>query len=275
MTDLEARKERKERIKYFKEHPEIVYQEYIVNRKSTYQLAKEWGLPKSTVYDLTKNANLIGIKLAEKITRCNEEKFDIDDPVFCYLAGLASADGYIDVPNHRLVLRMSENAKEVLEYLRDYFEVSNGVKEYISNGGFIPEVTMYDLTISSRKLLDVLAQLNIIGRKKDLGVRFPDMGMLNDECKEMYMRGLWDGDGTSSSNNLTTSILEESPKMIEAIKDFLINYLELEVNDITGKEYPAISISAKNGKIFYQWLYRHNLDCKMQYKYDNYINNLV
>lgn len=272
MTDLEARKER---IKYFKEHPEIVYQEYIVNGKSTYQLAEEWGLPKSTVYNITKDANLIGIKLAEKVTRCNEEKFDLDDPVFCYLAGLASADGYIDVPNHRLVLRMSEKAKEVLEYLRDYFEVSNGVKEYIANGGFIPGVTMYDLTISSKKLLDILAQLNIVGRKKDLGVRFPDMSMLNDVCKEMYMRGLWDGDGASHSNTLATSILEESPKMIEAIKDFLTNYLELEVKYITGKEYPAISISAKNGKIFYQWLYRHNLDCKMQYKYDKYINNLV
>ena len=264
-------KENKEKIAYLRANLDIVYQEYIVNGKSTYQLAEEWGIPKSTVYQLTKDAKLTGIKLAEKLTSCNESKFNIQDPIFCYMAGLASADGYLDEKNHRLVLRMAVGAKDTLQYLHDYFEVSTPVTPYSgSKSGFNPhDRMMYDLTISSRKLLDVLASLNIVGRKKDLGVRFPDMSKLSDECQEMYMRGLWDGDGAAVKGSWQTSILEESKAMIEAIKSYLEDKLEIEIRYYTESKYPSIQFNGENVKVFYGWLYRHNLYCKIQYKYEN------
>lgn len=264
-------RENREKIAYLKAHPEIVYQEYIVNKKSTYQLADEWGLPKSTVYQLTKEAKLTGIKLAEKLTSCNDTKFDIQDPIFCYMAGLASADGYLDEKNHRLVLRMAVGAKEILHYLHDYFEVSTPVTPYKgSKSEFnVRDRVMYDLTISSRKLLSVLASLNIVGRKKDLGVRFPDMSKLSDECQEMYMRGLWDGDGAAIKNSWSTSILEESKLMIDAIKSYLELKLGLNIRYSDSSGYPSIQFSGDNAKTFYSWLYRHNLDCKIQYKYED------
>lgn len=263
-------KDNKDKINYYKSHPEIVYQEYIVNKKSVLKLADEWGLPKSTVYQLTKEAKLVGIKLADKITYCNEVKFDIADPIFCYMAGLASADSYIDESNHRVVFRMSEQAKEVLEYLKEYFEVSNAIKAY-NTTGYSGKTTMYDLTISSQKLIDTLASLNITGRKKDLGVRFPDMAQLSDECQEMYIRGLWDGDGAVYNNKLYTSILEESQLMIDAIKEFLENKLKLNVRYESSRKFPSIYISGSAVLTFYNWMYRHNMDCKMGYKYNRYL----
>lgn len=54
----------KEKIKYFKENPEIVYEEYIVNGKTNAQLTKEWGLPKSTVHEIIRSAGLVVLNLA-------------------------------------------------------------------------------------------------------------------------------------------------------------------------------------------------------------------
>lgn len=265
-------KENKAKIAYLKSHPEIVYEEFILKGKSTYQLADEWKLPKSTVYQLTKVAGLVGIKQAEKITTCAEEKFDISDPVFCYMAGLISADGYLDTKNHRVVIRMASNALGILEYLSKYFNVSNGVKAYHAKGGYVDGgIDTYDLTISSQRLIDVLGTLNIVGKKSDLGVRFPDMSLLSDECQEMYMRGLWDGDGAVYNNRKYTSILEESGLMIDAIKEFIEKKLGLNVRYESGKGYPSIYISGEDVILFYRWMYRHNMKCKIDYKYERYI----
>lgn len=184
------------------------------------------------------------------------------------MAGLISADGYIDEKNHRVSLRMTEPAKEVLEKLRDYFSVSNEVAMY-KGKGFKGELEMYDLTISSKTLLEKLRELNIHGRKKDLLVRFPDMSLLDDDCREMYMRGLWDGDGTIRSNGVS-SIFQQSKLMIDAIIEF-ISSLNI-TNDIKCYEryrdgyLIGYEISFRS-HYFYDWLYRSNLDFKIESKY--------
>ena len=191
-------KANRDKIKHYLDNPEFVREQYIELNKTNAQLAIEWGLPDSTVYSILKKCGLIGQKLSKKLNSCNESLFDSRDPMFCYLTGLISADGYIDEKYHRVCIRMNEDAKEMLEDIRDYFNVSNPVVSYInrSKGQFISDYTLYDLTISSRVLIEELRKLNIYGRKKDLLVRFPDMSKLSEVNQEMYMRGLWDGDGT-------------------------------------------------------------------------------
>lgn len=267
-------KTNKAKIQYYLNNPDFVKHEYLELNKTTVQLSEEWGLPKSTVYNITKKLGLVGVKLADKVTYCNEDKFNINDEIFCYLAGLVSADGYIDEKNHRVMLRMNIDAKEILERLHDYFEVSNPVAPYSGDGGYTQGYTMYDLTISSRKLLDELRKLNIYGRKKDLLVRFPDMSKLNDVQQEMYMRGLWDGDGTSYTNRRITDILEESHLMINAIGNFLKLKLGIDsYYDTNTKGFPKLNIRTRYWSTFYDWLYRHNLEYCIEYKYKNYLNN--
>lgn len=57
--------------------------------------------------------------------------------------------------------------------------------------------------------------------------------------------------------------------MIEAIKSYLEDKLEIEIKYHTESKYPSIRFTGDNVKVFYAWLYRHNLDCKIQYKYEN------
>lgn len=258
----------KEKIKVYKGNYNFVYAEYIQNGKSTYTLAEEWQLPKSSVYSILKFHNLIGIKITDRINSCEESKFNIKNPIFCYLAGLISADGYIDNANHRVVIRMNYNDWYLmLNKIRDYFSISNTVKEYSGKGGYANGYRMADLTISSVKLIDELAKLRIVGRKKDLGVRFPNMDMLSDECQEMFMRGLIDGDGCIREDNGGLSILEESDLMMEAIRTFINNKFSLDYEFYSTTKYKSIYIWKKDTISIYKWLYRHNLEFKLEYKY--------
>lgn len=266
-------KTNKDKIQYYLDNPDLVYNEYIIQGKTNATLAEEWGLPSSTVYNIIKKLGLVGMKFVDKITSCDESLFNINNPVFCYMAGLASADGYIDEKNHRLVLRMNEDAKEILEKIRVYFKVSNSIKVYTGSGGYTHGYIMYDLTISSKKLLEELKKLNLHGRKKDLNIRFPDMTKLTDINQEMYMRGLWDGDGTIRKDNMT-SIFSESKLTIEAIYKYMRNNIGLNVEITPRVEHNTgriigydLTSDSKSGIKFYNWLYRHNLEIKMESKY--------
>ena len=74
---------------------EYLQTEYIENNRSESNIAKEWGIdPKLLHYYIKKN-NLVGIKNRRKYT-VNENKFSMNDPIFCYYAGLIVTDGYID-----------------------------------------------------------------------------------------------------------------------------------------------------------------------------------
>lgn len=236
----------KEKIKYYKDNYDIVYEEYILGNKSMPTLVNEWGLKQSTIYNIIKHHGLIGIKMSEILTSCDEDKFNVNDPIFCYMAGLISADGYISDKYHRVVIRMSEDARGILSKLREYFNVSNELHSY--------EVT---------------------GQKSyKLGVRFPDMDMLNDECQEMYMRGLWDGDGSSRTNDLGTDILEESKLMIEGIVNFINSKFNSNIECKERGKYYITSLGKGLGREFYNWLYRNNLWCLLDYKYKRYLDNI-
>lgn len=266
----------KEKIQYYKNNYDIAYEEYILGNKSMPTLVNEWGLKQSTIYNVIKHHGLIGIKMSEILTSCDEDKFNIDDPIFCYMAGLISADGYISDKYHRVVIRMSEDARGILSKLREYFNVYNELHSYEVTGqkSYKLGVKTCDLTISSKKLIEELCKLNIIGRKKDLGVRFPDMDMLNDECQEMYMRGLWDGDGSSRTNDLGTDILEESKLMIEGIVNFINSKFNSNIECKERGKYYITSLGKGLGREFYNWLYRNNLWCLLDYKYKRYLDNI-
>lgn len=88
------------------------------------------------------------------------------------------------------------------------------------------------------------------------------------------MRDLWDGDGTSYTNRRITDILEESHLMINAIGNFLKLKLGIDsYYDTNTKGFPRLNIRTCYWSTFYDWLYRHNLEYCIEYKYKNYLNN--
>lgn len=118
----------KRRFNFYKDNRDLCFNEYITKNRSTYDLADEWGLSKSTVYSIMKYHGLIGSAVKDTKTTSDEDKFNVENPIFCYLAGLISADGYISDQYHRVQLRLVVECRDILDKLAAYFNISNGVK---------------------------------------------------------------------------------------------------------------------------------------------------
>lgn len=88
------------------------------------------------------------------------------------------------------------------------------------------------------------------------------------------MRGLWDGDGTIR-NTGTSSIFEQSILMIKAIDHFITVQLGVNNSKITQRVVEGKLIGYDlyfHSFEFYKWMYRNNLDFKMQIKYVRQFN---
>ena len=197
------------RISFLKQRPEYVRYEYIDCNKSYAKLREQWGMSNGAVYKVICHLGLNSIKIKDKLTTCDESKFTLDDPIFCYYLGLIATDGYYDIKYHRVVTQMSGQAINVLEYLADYFKVSSGVRRYEKNGGFGGFNIIYDFTISSTKLINILNKYTICCKKEDGSriIKREYLKGMSQECLGMYFRGIWDGDGTIIYSN-SGSLLE-------------------------------------------------------------------
>lgn len=272
------------RIAFLEGNPEYVKDEYITKNKTYAQLREQWGISNGAVYKVIKYLGLNLIKIESKVTYCNEQKMSLDDPIFCYYLGLIATDGYIDIKNHRVVLQMSCQAKEVLEYLAKYFNVQNGIRVYHKeNSGYNKRFTVYDLTIQQKKLLNILGSLGIAGNKEVVNriLSKKVLESLQDSNLAMYFRGIWDGDGTILYAN-AGSILEVRLDMIESIA-YILELAGLSSADYTIK--PVILQSQKTAFILsvpkglslrglYAWMYSINIDCCIREKYNKYLRNI-
>lgn len=265
-----------EKIQYYKNNRDLCFNEYITKNRSTYDLAAEWGLSKSNVYGIMKYHGLIGSTVKDTKTTSDEDKFNIENPIFCYLAGLISADGYISDQYHRVQIELVVECRDILDKLATYFNVSNGVGVYSKAGGFAPGREMADLTISSKKLLDELAKLNVFGVKKNNSLRVPDFNTMTDECQEMFIRGLWDGDGYTQrlgNNSFRVSIFVPSLETAKALDQFLTTKFNIEYSGFkerikNGKVIGYDIDIFKNSEAIINWMYRHNMEYKIDYKYN-------
>lgn len=267
MASMAYSAKNKEKIAWLKANKEFVVEQFSIDGNTYQKLANDWGMPVSTVYNIIKYHGLIGTRKEAILTKCNEDKFNINDPIFMYYAGLVAADGYMDGAHHRVVVRMAESVRDVLNILSQYFEVSSGVREYTAKSGYSTGSKLVDLTISSKKLLDILNTLNISGRKSDGNNRFPDMNNLSEDAQRMFIRGLWDADGTVYTNRMSIFIPSEHTtvsiykyitakfgndiRMTERIKDCTVIGYDMSINngqnilDWMYVGYPLVRIESK------------------------------
>lgn len=273
-----------ERIVFLKENPEYVKDEYLAKNKTYAELREQWGISNGAVYKVIKSLGLNMIKYKDKVTYCDEQKMSLDDPIFCYYLGLIATDGYIDIKNHRVVLQMSQQAKEVLEYLAKYFNVQSGVRMYLKeNSGYNKRFVAYDLTIQQKKLTNFLIEMGVAGNKEVVNRVLSEkvLKRLQNESLAMYFRGIWDGDGTIIYAN-AGSILEVRLDMIESIayileliglqhESYNIRQVELQ----SQKEAFVLSIPRGIGlRDLYDWMYHTNIDCCMKEKYEKYLRKI-
>lgn len=188
-----------------------------------------------------------------------------------YFMGLVSTDGYIDTKNNRISIRLrNEGAKELLESLKDYFEFSGNLRVYRGKD--------YDLTITSNELISFLESNGIKGKNKTFEVKalnyFP-----NEDCVRMYLRGVLDGDGNIHLIIKDSKLKSGEFRLVTASNDFMTGiqsifskYLNIIVpiktHNIKGSTYPLISLSMKDSRLFYRWVYKGFSNLRLKDKFE-------
>lgn len=267
--------EQQAKILFLQNSPDYVKHEYIDLNKTYETLRKQWGIQNCAVYKVICSLGLNKIKIKDKITSCDESKFSLDDPIFCYYPGLIATGGYYDIKYHRVIVQMSAQALEVLQYLSNYFNVSSGVRTYYKNGGYSNGCTVYDFTISQKKLFDIINTYAKCCRKEDSSriIQSKYLKQMKPDCLMMYFRGLWDGDGTIMYQR-AGSILEIHEDMVNDIQSIIdITGLDVEYQITqstlgSGKTAYTLQIPINKGlKNLYNWMYNGYLDCCIAEKY--------
>jgi hypothetical protein len=246
-------------------------EEFVNKRRTAKEIAFQLNVNDSSIEYYLGKYKLYNIRGRLKNTY-NPSKFNPSDPVFNYYAGLVATDGYIDLINNRVSIRIkNEGAEQLLNALKKYFEYSGDVRVYKGN---------YDLTITSKELITELEYLNVIGYKKTYKLQFPRK-FLGEECQKMFLRGVLDGDGNIKSSS--SSHKGGQFRIVTASKDFiqgLINSINEQFNlnyvitiaKIKGVEYPKLEMRRYDSLKFYDWIYKGFDEFKLTDKHNKYLH---
>ena len=245
-------------------------EEFVDKRRTAREISIELGVNDSTVEYYLGKYNLYRLRGRTKFT-CNDSKFNITNPIFNYYAGLIATDGYMDLPNNRVSLRLkNDGAEKLLNTLKDYFEFTGEVRVYKKS---------YDLTITSKKLIEELECMNIIGHRKTYKLKFPRK-FSSKECERLFLRGVLDGDGNIKSPSKNRS--GGQFRLVTASKDFIqgvINSIntnlrmdyQISIARVNGKEYPKLEMKIQDSLKFYEWIYKDYEEFRLDGKYNKYL----
>lgn len=253
---------------------EYLEEEYLNKNRSLSQLASEHSISPKLMYYYVKKFGLTHKKGRRKYS-VDVSKFKMTNPVFCYYVGLVITDGYVDLKNHRVSVRVkNEGSKEVLEALKDYFS-------------FTGEVRMYrgcnDLTITSDELIASLKRMSITGKNKTYEQKFPKFMSTNEDCQRMFIRGIIDGDGNihTQVSKYTNKICGGQFRIVEGSTDFikgLISFInkkfgfnyEMSNAKMHGDMYPKLEMKVEDSLKLYKWVYEGYPIFRFSDKYERY-----
>lgn len=257
---------------------EYLHKEYTINRKSQNQIAIDQNLPLDVIEYLIKRVNLVYSRTKIKYI-FNEDKIDETNPIFMYYVGLIASDGYIDIKNNRVNLRLKDhNPREVLSLLIDYFEYTGILFSYNSS---------IELRLCSIKLIEKLEKLGIPNKNKTFELNIP-LTFYNEDCFRMYLRGIHDGDGNVDRSFkkeqgiwyggawrlLTGSHLFIENLCIVLNKKFDFNLTKKISSRKNNKVYPQIYTKKTEGIKILSWLYTGYSKYKLEDKYKKYLSVL-
>ena len=235
---------------------DFLFHHFVEKREPASKIAEMCGVNSSKVeYYLTKY-NLYGLRGRRKFV-FNQDKLKLVPQVY-YFLGLVCTDGYVDLKNKRVCIRLrNAGAKEVLTVLKDYFEYTGELHFYKGKD--------YDLTITGESLITFLHDVGVINFEntdKLIPNKFPD-----EDCARLFLRGCLDGDGnihllrnkSGGYYSGTFRIVKGFKGFIEGVKDLLIDYVDIDCPLTWQKTskgvYPKLELKVADSKKLYRWVY--------------------
>ena len=246
------------------------YNEYLSTGISQVKFAKREGICRQVLSEKFKE------KYPEIETLKLPSKYDINSNSFnelnedsAYWLGIMLTDGYVDKDYYsfELCLKDKEHIEKFKNFLQSKHKISKK-KIRINNKICIA----WRISIKDYKICEDLKKLNCTNNKS-FDVRLP---VIDDKYYPDLIRGVFDGDGSVSSN--------KNISFCSANKDFLQDIINiLNKNDIsTGKimcsrKLYSVRISTKNDNLdrFFDFLYKKsNENNRLNRKYEKFKNLL-
>lgn len=209
--------------------------EQLKTGKSQREIAVLAGVHVGTIETYVAKFNLQGVKDEDRF-KVMEEKFDLNNPEFCYLLGLFVTDGHFN-PTSGITILLRD--RDVLETLGKIFDC----KVYLSKIDETTNKRSYMLNIPVR-FCDYFRSLGYAPGEKTWTVDLPEI----PECNYVYvMRGMIDGNGTirKGMRDYECRFFAVSKPLVEKYKQ-MAEHLGHKTRYATHKEYGNCTISTSS-----------------------------
>lgn len=265
-------------IKKPRKHSKIVddeivdkyYNEYLSTGISQSKFSKREGICRQVLSEKFKEKypEIETLKLPSKYN-INSNSFNELNKDSAYWLGIMLTDGYVDKDYYsfELCLKDKEHIEKFKKFLQSEHKI-NKKRVHINN----KICTAWRVSIKDRKICEDLKRLNCTNNKS-FDVRLP---IIDDEYYSDLIRGIFDGDGSVSSN--------KNIVFCSTNKDFLQDIINiLNKNNIkTGKITQSrklynVRISTKNNNLnrFFNFMYKESDESnRLNRKYEKFKNLL-
>jgi DNA-binding transcriptional regulator WhiA len=252
---------------------QILKKLYIDKKMQVNEIAALYGKTNGSIRYLLSKFKISGTKGYNK-SKINPLKVDANNPILWYYTGLFAADGYIKPHKSYISLRLTiknNGSYEVLSKVAAYFEFENIIRQYKNN--------FNELEIVSDELLQHLINSGIPAVNKTFEIKCAE-NIPNVECFKMYLRGIFDGDGS-----ICYKVLEHNRlwgggfKLVSASEDFIVTlskkmFSVLNIDTRNLYKYNNcynLATNAQQGMALFNMLYDNYQEYALPDKYNKYL----
>jgi hypothetical protein len=257
-------------MKATKEKIDYMIQAYVVDKKTTRQIAKELGISSTTVgHYLRKN----GTVLSPQKYKFNEHYFkEINTPNKAYFLGLIYADGCVFPKKNSCSIKLTKEDDYLLEEFKKDIDSQKPLsyqKSKVITGTNYVGKAQSKIELNSKILISDLEKLGVV-QNKSLILKFPS----NILHMKDFLRGYFDGDGCiyNSQKRIMLNFVG-SEYFCKGLCDFLKDELEINVTakkDNRGSSWYTYVLKINDVLKFCFYIYGDGNCIKLNRKYEKY-----
>lgn len=259
-----------------------IIDKYITGEYTMAALGREYGLTQSGIAGIMRrnkiNTDSTIMSRLNRIYNIDHKYFNIINERSAYYLGLLYADGSNDTEKSYIRLGLQERDRDILDKFK--IDIQSDKPLYFVKSKSEKVRNTYILSISSREMSNRLEQLGC-HKNKMYTLKFPTEEQVPEKYIRHFLRGMWDGDGSSSLHidnknkmRMTTS-LTGTFDICNNISKTIRKYLDVSSSihaKPTGNGVHTIFISGPiAGYKFFRWLYKDS-DLWLERKYNKFLD---